>query len=392
MKNTRIQLALFLLAIPVLIAVIILAAVAGDKTYGDNKYELTGDDLHGATIKFSQRSDYKTYGAYLKAVKKELDSKKSTLFWNKVLKREEKKKSLVWVDPNKVPVRSLTVSVNSGTGFTKEHWDAFFQLIQKNKYEYDEIHIYLDDQNMNNISGIGVLSERPELQKLYIMNNYIETELAADFPVMPGITYLEITSANPELPKCFPNLKSVNYSNAYPGTARAFLEECTSLITTDEYGNTANFYKHLYREMWDEERANYTKVSGNVRNIGTFVVEYSFDTGSRSYGGDADYKYSSYTGMANYATDYSNCNFFVVVTKGNFQYYDTYSNGITRAYTTDYYVQFFDIKNKIAYDKIFAAKSYPPNNIYYDADEIPASEYGGVPADKIRDFIKESML
>jgi hypothetical protein len=90
-----------------------------------------------------------------------------------------------------------------------------------------------------------------------------------------------------------------------------------------------------------------------------------------------------------YTENVNECDYYVVVTDGNVQYYREYDTG-TIGYSLDFYVQIFDVKNKVKYKKTYIATMYPP--ISFFSYNNPKSKYPEkAPDDEILAFIKEAI-
>jgi hypothetical protein len=359
-----------------LITLLLCVTACGKDTYYKFIGNYSGSHKTEVELSLKDRHEFTSLESYLEAVKYEIDDKESAMYWD-----------AFW-DFDLPADRVYRINFSDYYDMSKEEWDKVFQFISDNQYEitsmifetYDYF-VAQDDMtndflDINNISGISILSN---IESLYIDNN-IETELSADFPDLPNVRYLSINTARPDIVIHFPNLESISYDKSTLGTEKAVIE------------NTKCKAGFLFYEMWEQEINTYAEASGAGKIDGKFTISYldldknlepSYYSG---YFNDDKYNKTNGADYIFYEDDYRECKYYVLVTVENPEYWGDFPNG-AKAYAVDYYIQIFDVKNKIKYEKVFIDKVTPPVRTSLGRDEKVYMRF----TDEMFEFIDEAI-
>jgi hypothetical protein len=273
---------------------------------------------------------------------------------------------------------------------TKEEWDKLFKFIRDNNYTFGKMSIY-GEVDLNDLTGMGVLSDITEFKSFYI-NKSVEEDLTVDFPDMPNITSLDIPNGYDELYQHFPNLTDLDINNSINSVnARIIIKNCKNIKNIKgKFIRTDSFYAPFFEEAFIEELSDYSSGSGNGLIDGRFTLSYVNGSGTQT-NYLKDKLPALNEGNAKYSSTYKDCDYYIVVSAERDAYVGYYDTMYSRGYSSDFYIQIFDVKNEVKYKKVYLATIDPPKSISYDSRLPPARVYGDTPDDKIIEFIKEAI-
>jgi hypothetical protein len=335
------------------------------------KFELTGELLDVVELDLLDRQNYYSLDAffdtYLDAVKNEIEKKKTI-------------KEIKFLNYS---------SIFDTPALSKEGWDELFQFISDNQYTFKSITFgdnWTDDIDINDIQGIYILSNVQGFNTLCFMGNNTETTLITDFPDLLNISYLRIENLHPDIIKHFSNIEEIYYNRTDEESARALIKNSKYLkLVNDE--NFQDVFIDTRDNLLKEDFMNYKTVTG------TGIIDKKFTVTNTIGYGNLSTTYSKHFNAKSevYKQDYRGCDYYVQIYTENKQYYCTYENGLN-GYSHDYYMQIFDIKDKIAYEKTFIATTYPPHTITIISGAGNIGDiYGDEPVDEILAFIENSI-
>jgi hypothetical protein len=370
-KSEKIKLAIVLL---IMVPPMILALWGSGGKRAE--FVIKGQNLDEVYIELSNKSKFDSFDDYLEAVKNSLESINRLDNKEKILK--------IWLTDKK-----------HNTTLTKEEWDGFFQVLLDSQHKIESIN-FDRITDLNTISGIGVLSEIPEFRNLHI-DECGDADLSVNFPDMPNIINLDIPTLYPDIPKHFPNLEEIyfQYDNSphdedlVSDTEKAIITYCKNIRKIGAYEvHTSSIYNNFFDETLREEFVRYLSIQEEGIIDGKFTVtNNAYGNPKRGYLSESLSHYINDDGEM-YVKDSRECDYYLIITAANEQYYGTYEDG-TEGYSRDYYIQIFDVENKVKYKKVFIATINPPPSILSYYNNTPGVAYGEIPDDKILAFINK---
>jgi hypothetical protein len=320
------------------------------------QFPLTGTTMTTVSLTLNDSRDYNDFGEYFEAVKLEIEQKN--------------------------PIKDIVIFIRDYTGISisKTEWDGFFQYFADNGHPIESIRF--DRVDMSRITGIGVLAEIPSFKSFRVEDNF-ETELSEEFPAMPGITTLEVKNLTPDLLKRFPNVKNIKYAESTSGIEMEILKNCKDIVTINGKPATSKEYEDAYVALLKEEMPGFKSASGKGSIDGTFTLTYT--NNEETIDGYLSDLLSAYDG---YTTSLRQSDYYVLLTGENERKDGTYMNNITVGYKRDFYIQIFDIKNKLKHEKTYIISVGSPYTLSYRGDP-PEKAYSPPPQDDIARFITE---
>jgi hypothetical protein len=282
-----------------------------------------------------------------------------------------------------------TVNIDNYTGKILD-WFA--------KYESRINHITL--LYFDSAAPLSRLSKFTKLERLDLHHSVDEGESFnySGFPDLPSVTSLYVLDDRGDIKplfKHFPNLKDFslgagNYSDHNTiSMMKALLSGCPKLKT---FGGGKLIDNDTYQLYFDNElrkkidKGNYAALNAEGIIRGKFAVTIKYEDETIAYRGSELAELLSTDDYAEqYARTSGECDTYVLITV-NDDFYGDYDNGITKGYSREFYVQIFDIKNKISYKKVLIEKALPAETItYYNI--APSTVYGKTPQ-KLYDYIE----
>jgi hypothetical protein len=218
-----------------------------------------------------------------------------------------------------------------------------------------------------------------------------------NFVDLPAVKSLMIDDGNrdiSELVKHFPNMTSFypDSSNDSMKLMTAVIKNCKKIQTyqgeklRDHATYQAVYDRQLRSKIEDGDYTKSTKV-GKIK--GKFLITVITDGSIDAYrGSELDEYFAGEDLSDRYATSTNDCDTYILFTVES-KYVDTYNNKITKGYSRTWYVQIYDLKNKIAYKKELLTVVQPPDTISYYAP--PSAAYPEAPIDKLKSYLMKKI-